>query len=313
MATSKNKRKNGKKVGHNPTKRMRSLASRDLKHLLLCNIVDSDELNGNQRLMPRSLVYDTKLGQPVSVTTLQEVAMKKERWRWEIHFGAICRNPDGEVYIDKELNVLCKQEYLLKELNDYIADTLIGQFEKANSLHRLTMFWVACPIEMERVPLEAVLWPLHQFNILGNMYTAWESENIEQHKVIYQQASDFKSFVVWFMDQRKYINSLNDLRGITLRFEPTGERMKKGELIVFRDMLRKALGSSFDFSPIATVKGFSNFVVDVTCTGREQAVILTTLSEVPACLLGKVEVRYSDGKCGGVTFSYGKKPEICEM
>lgn len=311
MATSKNRRKNGKTVGHCPTKRMKALASRDLKRLALCNVVSMEELNGERHMVPRSLVYDVVTNQIVTPSTLQEVAMKKERWRWEIHFGIICRNPNGDVYIDKELNVVCQQDYFLSELNEYVTDTLMAQFEKANKLHRLTMFWIANPIGMDSIPLELALAPVWLFNVLGEMLTAWETDNMGNHTVMNYRTDSLNDFILWYMDQERHRAELKEPRQMKLTFTSTGIKMKKGELITFRETLQKVLDGVYPFNPLATVKGFVSSNFDFTCLGNTQSVLLARLLEIPACLRCEVEVLMSSERAV-VSFEFGKQPVICK-
>lgn len=312
MATSKNRRKNGKTVGHCPTKRMRALASRDLKRLALCNVVSMEELKGERRMTPKSLVYDVVTNQIVTPSKLQEVAMKKERWRWEIHFGVICRNPNGDVYIDKELNVICKQDYFLSELNGYVTDTLMDQFEKANKLHRLTMFWIASPIGLESIPLELALAPVWLFNVLGEMLTVWETDNMANHTVMNYRTDSLSDFILWYMDQERHREELKESRQIKLTFTSTGVKMKKGELITFREILQKVLTDVYHFNPLATVKGFVSSSIAFTCLGNTQSVLLPRLLEIPACLRCEVEVLMGVSERAVVCFEFGKQPVICK-
>lgn len=311
MATSKNKRKNGKTVKHNRSKRMHNLLSADLKNLLVCSVVDKTEIDGQRDLSPRTLVYSTKLKKPVAITKMQEYALKGDRWRWEVQCGVICRNPNGEVYIDKEVNFLSKEPYLLTELNEVIADTLLDSFDKANHLHRLTMFWVAAPIEQEEFTLDAVLCPLWKFNVLGNMLTQWEQEN-EDHIVVHYRSDKLEEFVNWFVQQGKYRAELKELRTVTLWWEATGVKMKKGELKAYRKELIEVgwieqLGDKEQFNPVATVKGFIEYgkrtFVD---TGLAFSQLMTALDQVPPCLNCIVEVRYKDGRENTIKFVHGE-------
>lgn len=308
MAQSKNKRRNGKVVKSNRAKRMRTMAGYDLKHLMICNVVDLPEIDGETRMTPRSLVFDTKQKQPVTVTSLQEVAIKKERWRWEVHYGVICRNPDGTVYLDKDVNFLCKEEYRLTELNEFICDSLIDAFERANPLHRLTMFWVASPIEQEKIPLEAVLSPVWHFNVLGNMLTQWEQEN-EGHLVVHYRTDKLMEFCSWFLNQGKHKKDLSVIRDITFSFEPSDIKMQKGELVAYRDTIKTALNkfSSLDFKPLATVKGFCEFKHwTLTCDGVGMLLLMEALEKCPPSICCLVSVKYLDGSENLIKFEHNK-------
>lgn len=309
MATSKNKRKNGKVVKSDRYKRLKVMAGYDLKHLMVCNVVDRDELSGDKRLIPRTLTYDNKLKKIVPITKTQEVMLKGERWKWEVHCGVICRNPDGEVYLDKEYNFLCKHNYLLSELNDIIADTLMDHFEKANPLHRLTMFWVASPFEKAEIQTRAVLAPVWHFNVLGNMLTQWEQEN-EDHIAVHYRAENLDAFMDWFHHQGKYRAELKEHRVVTLWWEKTGIKMQKGELVNYRKALIEVgrieqLGEkSIDkFNPLATVDGFVKLgKLTFVDTGIAFSQLMLALDKVPACLNCIVEVRYKDGRENTIKF-----------
>lgn len=308
MAQSKNKRRNGKVVKSNRVKRMRTMAGYDLKHLMICNVVDCTEIDGKNRMTPRSLVFDTKQKQPVTVTSLQEVAIKKERWRWEVHYGVICRNPDGTVYLDKDMNFLCKEEYRLTELNEFICDSLMEAFEKANPLHRLTMFWVASPVEQEKIPLEAVLSPVWHFNVLGNMLTQWEQEN-EDHLVMHYRSDKLDEFCSWFLQQGKPKKELPLMRNITFSFEPSELKMAKGELVAYRDTIQTVLSkfSFLDFKPLATVKGFCEVKQwTLTCEGVGMSLLLSALEKCPPCIYCLVLIEYLDGSERLIRFEHNK-------
>lgn len=309
MATSKNKRKNGKVVKSDRLKRFKVQASYELKHLMVCNVVDRGELIGDSRLKPRTLTYDNKLKKIVPITKTQEVMLKGERWKWEVHSGVICRNPNGEVYLDKEHNFVCKQNYLLSELNDIIADTLMDHFEKANPLHRLTMFWVASPFEKAEIETKAVLAPVWQFNVLGNMLTQWEQEN-EEHIAVHYRADNLDEFVYWFHNQGKYRAELKEPRTVALWWEKTGVKMQKGELVNYRKALIEVgrieqLGvvKIGKFSPLATVDGFVKLgKLTFVDTGIAFSQLMLALDKVPACLNCIVEVRYKDGRENTIKF-----------
>lgn len=318
MAQSKNRRKNGKVVKSNRVKRMRTAAGYDLKNLMVCNVVDREELDGTMRMIPRTLMFDTKLRKPVGITTLQEVAIKTERWRWEVHYGVICRNPDGNVYLDKEVNFVCKGEYLLTELNETITDRLMEAFEKANHLHRLTMFWVAAPFEQESIPLEAVLSPVWHFNVLGNMLTQWENDN-KDHTVIHYRTDKLVEFCSWFLNQGKYKKDLELLRDLKFYFEPTGEKMRKGELTSYRSKIQEAMTkfTMVKFEPLATVQGFCKPKFEpnhwfMTCNGVHMSHMMTVLGECPPCVNCIVEVRYADGREDMIKFVHNDVKFVSE-
>lgn len=305
MATSKNKRKNGKAVKSNRAKRMRTMAGYDLKNLAVCNVVDREELDGSNKMIPRSLVFDSKLRRIVEITRLQEVALKSERWRWEVHYGVICRNPDGTVYIDKDVNFICKCEYLLTELNDEITERLLEAFERANHLHRLTMFWVACPIEQEKITLEQVLAPVWQFNVLGNMLTQWEDENTD-HVVVHYRTDKWSEFTGWFIDQGKHKAELKKQRAVAFRFEATGDKMRKGELQQYRAFIQETWQAvrlqEEMFNPLATVQGFVKTAINLECDGLQMSGLMTALDKCPPCINCIVDVKYADGRENTIKF-----------
>ena len=314
MAQSKNKRKNGKVIKKNDAnvKRMRRMASYDLKELIICNVVDRKEIEGDRsEMVPRTLIFNRNTNKVMAgVSSLQERALRTERWKWNIHSGIICRNPDGEVYLDKEKNIFTQTEVLLTEMNDYVSDELISAFQKTNSLNALTMFWIASPYDMGDPPLEAVLAPLWKFNVLGNMLTRYETEQ-EDHVVVHYRADTLKDYVEWFLNQDKHKQELDTLRTFTIWFEPTGTKMQKGELVAYRKQLVEVgkidqIGVNAEpFTPTATVKGFVGYgkrtFVD---KGIAMSQLMTALDTVPPCLNAFVEVKYLDGRENLVKFHY---------
>ena len=306
MAQSKNKRKNGKVVKKNDAnvKRLRRMASYDLKDLVVCNVVDRKEIDGDRsEMIPRTLVFNRKTNKVKPfVSSLQERVLVTERWRWNIHSGVICRKPDGEVYIDKEQNIFTKTEVLLTEMNDYIANELIDAWQKANSLNALTMFWIATPYDMGDPPLRAVLAPLWKFNVLGNMLTQYEREQ-EDLVVVHYRSDTLEEFEHWFLFQNKYKEEMKHPRTVTFWFEATGEKMKKGELVEYRKRLIEIgkveeLGFACPkFNPKATVQGFvgrnkQTFIA----TGLEMSQFMTAIDTVPTCLNAYINVKYEDGR-----------------
>lgn len=313
MAKSNNRRKNGKKVKNNTVQRMRRLALEDLKGLIICNVVDRDELSGEEfKMKPRTLVYHKDKGVLTNVTPLQERALKTERWRWNIHSGIICRKQDGTVYFDKEENIYTVTDVLLTEMNSYIADGLTERFQQCNKLHALTMFWVAAPFDIGDVPLEAILAPVWKFNVLGNVLTRWENDN--QDKVIsYYKAKTLKEFCMWFIQQDKYRQKMKELRDLKFYFEPTGEKMKKGELMSYRSQIQEVMGeiTTVKFEPTATVKGFCKPKFEpnhwfMACNGEHMSKLMTVLEQCPPCVNCIVEVDYLNGENSIIKFSNGE-------
>lgn len=306
MAQSKNKRKNGKVVKKNDAnvKRLRRMASYDLKDLVVCNVVGRKEIDGDRsEMIPRTLVFNRKTNKVKPfVSSLQERVLVTERWRWNIHSGVICRKPDGEVYIDKEQNIFTKTEVLLTEMNDYIANELIDAWQKANSLNALTMFWIASPYDMGDPPLRAVLAPLWKFNVLGNMLTQYEREQ-EDLVVVHYRADTLEEFVDWFLFQDKHKKELEKLRTVTFWFEPTGVKMQKGELVAYRKRLVEVgkidqLGINAELPQlVATVKGFVSYGKRTFASkGLAMSQFMTAIDTVPPCLNAFVKVSYEDGR-----------------
>lgn len=308
MAKSKNRRKNGRAVRHDPVKRMRAMAAYDLQNLMVCNVVDRVELEaeGRSDMIPRTCVYNRKLKKVVGVTQLQERALKSERWFWNIQMGIVCRRQDGEVYLDKETNFQLGTEVLLTEMNEFVCDKLMELWGKVNSLHALTMYWIASPYNIdekhiEAIPLEAVLAPLWKFNVLGNMLTKYEIDNPDL-QVTHYRTDQFDEFGVWFVSQHRYREELKEPRTLTWWFEKTGVKMKKGELMAFRDRLierGKIEEVGFDkrkFNPRATPEGFEAYgkhtaVMD----GYASSVLMGVFDEVPECLNVYVHIVKANG------------------
>ena len=214
MATSKNRRKNGKRCKNDTAKRMRQMAAYDLKDLMVCNVVDRNELCSGEgsEMIPRTLVYNRRLKAITPITRLQECALKTERWFWNIQFGIVCRKQNGEVYFDKETNVQLGTEVLLTEMNDYVVDKLMDLWNRVNPLHALTMYWVACPYDIDKrgieyLPIEAILAPLWKFNVLGNMLTRYEQDN-PNLQVLHYKANTLDDFFGWYISQEKYRNEI---------------------------------------------------------------------------------------------------------
>lgn len=301
MAASKNKRKNGKVRKHDTVKRLRTMAAYDLKNLMVCNVVDRVEIEseGRSKLLPRTCVYDRKLKRVVPITRLQERALNTERWLWNIQMGIVCRRQDGEVYLDKDINVQLYTEVLLTEMNDYVADNLIELWGTVNPLHALTMYWVASPYRMsedDAIPLEAVLAPIWFYDVLGNMLTRYEQEN-ENAQAMHYRTNNFTEYVIWFVSQQSYRNELKEPRTITYWFEPSGIKMKKGELMTWReDLIKKGkieqVGFNYEkFNPVATPNGFKAWgkhtaVMD----GYASSVLIGVFDNVPSCLDVYVEI-----------------------
>lgn len=301
MAKSKNKRKNGRVVKHDRVKRMRTMAAYDLQNLMVCNVVDRVELESEARstMIPRTCVYNRKTKTVTPITRLQEAALKTERWLWNIQMGIVCRRQDGEVYLDKDVNTQLETEVLLTEMNDYVTDKLTELWGKVNSLHALTMYWVASPYRLgedEAIPLEAVLAPLWKFNVLGNMLTQYERDN-EDVQVVHYRTNNFEEFGVWFVSQGRYRRERNNLRTLTYWFEPSGIKMKKGELMAWReDLITKGkieeIGFNHDkFNPVATPNGFKAWGKHTAAMdGYASSVLMREFEGVPACLEVYVEL-----------------------
>lgn len=302
MATSRNKRKNGKVCKHNGVKRMRKMAAYDLQNLMLCSVVDRVEIEGGERseMIPRSCVLNRRTKKITSVTCLQERALKTERWLWNVQMGIVCRRQDGEVYFDKETNIQLGTEVLLTEMDEYITDKLMELWGKVNSLHALTMYWVASPYDLDKLgeetPLEAVLAPLWKYNVLGNMLTKYEMDNPDL-PVLHYRTDSFAEFGVWFVSQQRYRNDMAQTRTLTYWFEPSGVKMRKGELMAWRENLIKKgkiddLGFEHDkFNPVATPDGFKRWGKwTTTLDGYKSSILMGIFDEVPPSLNVYVEI-----------------------
>lgn len=309
MAKSKNRRGNGKVVRSSVTKRMRAMAQADIKDLIVCSAVDLVELDGSATgvMQPRSVVISRKLRDKVKMTKLQAVALSEEPWRWNIYTAIVCRKQNGEVYLWKEDNIFTVDLVRLREMNDYVSETLCDRWLECNPLHRLTMVWVAAPYDMGDVPLEAILAPLHYYQILGKTLTEYEQANPE-HVVLSYRATTLADFSVWYISQGRYKKELALKRDIAFSFTPTGTKMKAGELVAFREKLQNfgRLGNAFN--PRATVQSFATLGdYKVTMTGVEYSCLMTALQSVPPCLNCVVDVLFEDGQDQHIEFSYGNE------
>lgn len=303
MAQSKNKRKNGKviKKADALNKRMRRMAGYDLKDLIICSCVDVKEVideNTRNKLRPRSVVYDRKKEDVTTISPLQERAIKTQRWKWHIHFAIVCRKQNGEVYLWNEESVFTHTEVLLSEMNDYVSERLCDLFLECNSMHRLTMVWIAAPYDMENPPIQAVLAPLHYFNVLQNLMTDYE-QNTPDHTVISYKASTLQQFAFWFIDQGHYRRELEMLRTVTFWFEETGNTMQKGQLQDYRksiaDVLKDIDVDPEPFNPFATPSGFVRYGKrSVVCKGVDFSRLMTALEKNPPCVNCSVEIKFAD-------------------
>lgn len=303
MAKSKNKRKNGKSAKHDIIKRARTQASYDLKDLVVCNIVDKGEITGEDRLIPRTLVFNRRTRKIVGMTTLQQTGLMKQRWNWNIHSGIVCRTQNGKVYLDREQNIFTKTEVFLTELTSYIADTLCDTYMKCNPMHRLTMFWVAAPYDMGQIDVECVLAPMWKFNVLGNLLTEYEQENTNV-PVTYYKATTLDEYVEWFSFQDRYLDRLSQKAKVRIKFEVTQDKMKKGQLIELRKNLQD-LNLIPDFNPLATPRGFSSKEWCFEVTGQEISKIMSVLTKTPKCLNVYVDSEYEKGAIHKVKLENG--------
>lgn len=308
MAKSKNRRKNGKTVKVNHVERMRANALRDLQDLYICSVVSRDEVESEKfHSIAKTVVYNHKLGDITRVSKLQEVALKKERWHWNIHLGVLCRKQNGDVYIDKEIEVYTHTQVLLSEMNDWVAETLCEQFEQANSLHRLTMFWVATPYDMPTVPLKAVLSPVWKFNVLGQLLTKYEQDTPD-HVAIHYVAKTLDNFVDWYLNQGKYQRAMNTQHTLDVTFASTGKRMEKGELKSYKNLLIEmgiceVVG---EFDPLALPYAWNGLHLTGECGGLTYSKLMTAFEKVPACIEVDVKVTYDDGVKANVKFRKGE-------
>lgn len=144
---------------------------------------------------------------------MQEEGLRAERWKWNIQTGVVCRKQDSTVYLDREMNTQTISEVLLTEMNDHVTNMLVDAWTQANSLHALTMFWVACPYEIEDIPQEAVLAPMWAFNVTGNMLTQYEQETPDLD-VIHFRTDYLSEYVEWFNNQPKFAKRVKELRNV---------------------------------------------------------------------------------------------------
>lgn len=311
MAKSNNKRKNGKRVANNHAERLKRLQARDIVGLMVCNAVGTSEVKGNRNeLTPRTCVYSLPKRNITTITSRQAQALKEQRWAWNIQFGIVCRKPDGEVYLDQEENAQLFTEVKLSEMNEFVTDKLMELWEQTDQSYALTMYWVATPCIIEHkgivVPLEAVLAPLWAFNVLGSVLTQYEQDN-KDHKVMHYRTDKLEEFVKWFTQQVEYREELKQLRTLTYWFEPSGEKMGKGELVEFREKLIKngsienIARDGEPFKPRATVEGFVNRGRrTVIADGFAVSKLMGVFDDVPKCLNVRVDITDNKGNTSSV-------------
>lgn len=311
MAKSKNRRKNGKRVANNHAERLKRLQARDIVGLMVCNAVGTSEVKGDRNeLTPRTCVYSLPKRNITTITSRQAQALKEQRWAWNIQFGIVCRKPDGEVYLEQEENAQLFTEVKLSEMNEFVTDKLMELWEQTDQSYALTMYWVATPCIIEHkgidVPLEAVLAPLWAFNVLGSVLTQYEQEN-KDHQVMHYRTDKLEEFVKWFTQQAEYREELKQLRTLTYWFEPSGEKMGKGELVEFREKLIKNGGIETiarDCEPFklrATVEGFVNRGRrTVIADGFAVSKLMGVFDDVPKCLKVRVDITDKDGNTSSI-------------
>lgn len=311
MAKSSNKRKNGKRVVNNHAERLKRLQAREIADLMVCNAVSRSEIETNRdKLVPRTCVYSVTKRSITTITTRQADALMDQRWAWNIQFGIICRNKDGEVVLENEENAQLFTEVKLREMNEFVTNKLMDLWEQTDPETALTMFWVASPYNIHNkgvdVPLEAVLAPVWVFNVLGSVLTQYEQDN-KDHKVMYYRTDKLEEFVKWFTQQAEYREELKQLRTLTYWFEPSGEKMGKGELVEFREKLIKNGGietiakDGEPFKPRATVEGFVNrgrrtVIADEFAVSK----LMGVFDYVPKCLKVRVDITDKDGNTSSI-------------
>lgn len=306
MAKSKNRRKNGKSVANNPAERIKRYLASEIKDLMVCNVVGTSEVKGDRNeMIPRTCVYSLSRRNVTSITKQQAVALKEHRWAWNIQFGIVCRKPDGEVYLDKEENAQLFTEVKLQEMNYFVTEKLMELWKLCNPLNALTMYWVATPYIIENrgvdVPLEAVLAPLWAFNVLGSVLTQYEQDN-KDCKVLHYRTDSLDEFVKWYLSQNKYLEDLKQERTLTYWFEPSDEKMQKGELVAWRNKLVEVgkieqLGFDHEkFNPRATVEGFVSWGKhSAVMNGFDASILMGVFDDVPKCLNVRVDITFKDG------------------
>lgn len=195
-------------------------------------------------------------------------------------------------------------------MNEFVTDKLMELWEQTDQSYALTMYWVATPCIIEHkgidVPLEAVLAPLWAFNVLGSVLTQYEQEN-KDHQVMHYRTDKLEEFVKWFTQQAEYREELKQLRTLTYWFEPSGEKMGKGELVEFREKLIKNGGietiarDGEPFKPRATVEGFVNRGRrTVIADGFIVSKLMGIFDDVPKCLNVRVDITDNKGNTSSV-------------
>lgn len=311
MAKSSNKRKNGKRVVNNHAERLKRLQAREIADLMVCNAVSRSEIETDRdKLVPRTCVYSVTKRSITTITTRQADALMDQRWAWNIQFGIICRNKDGEVVLENEENAQLFTEVKLREMNEFVTNKLMDLWEQTDPETALTMFWVASPYNIYNkgvdVPLEAVLAPVWVFNVLGSVLTQYEQDN-KDHKVMHYRTDKLEEFVKWFTQQAEYREELKQLRTLTYWFEPSGNKMQKGELVEFREKLIKNGGIETitrdcePFKPRATVEGFVNRGRrTVIADGFAVSKLKGVFDDVPKCLKVRVDITDNKGNTSSV-------------
>lgn len=289
MAKSSNKRKNGKRVEHSVKKRMVRGLANDLNGLIIINIVDRAEIDGQSKSVPRSLVWDTKKGKEVAITKLQEHALKKERWNWDVYTAIVVRE-DGIVSLTSEDGFISNTPCLQTELSGDLVDKIVDDFDRVGD-NALTMIWAMTPYAMPlELDLKMIVYSLFRWNVLGNMLTKREID--EDIPVVHYRAEKFDDFFHWYENQVRYKELTTQRKRVSLMFFVNDEPLVKGELGAFRDRLLKA-GFDFVKNKRAYLKEWYGLAFENTVlTGKQTSTLLNILEQMPRCLKAELSVHY---------------------
>lgn len=125
--------------------------------------------------------------------------------------------------------------------------------------------------------------------------------------MLHYRTDKLEEFVKWFTQQSEYREELKQLRTLTYWFEPSGEKMGKGELVEFREKLIKKGGietigqNGEQFKPRATVDGFINRGRrTVIADGFAVSKLMGVFDDVPRCLNVRVDITDNKGNTSSV-------------
>lgn len=185
-----------------------------VKNFIVGSVVSQREIQEfeDRELVPKTIIYNTA-GNLVTPTKAQAHILKELRMNWTVYTAVVCRDKRNGVYFDheQELSLLGANDKLtLRQLNEYVANTLLDSFEKSSKDYRLTMLWACIPRPYSFKPHQEVA-PLFYSKVLGSMQTQWEVNHPDVQVYSYETET-LSKFVDYIQNQHNYILEISNLR-----------------------------------------------------------------------------------------------------